>query len=175
MASRFRNTTLLPMQVTESPWLYEYGNYYNSYSERQNQTEDDGIYYDSGKWMLYYNNSLMNEKWTLAKNIYRKNKLDGVISIKCSTAKINPRASSNDDGIIILYCSNSSNKKKIMNIGYTIIESFNYKKQKYIYYKTNEQTYEGTIATGKKKNHTYRLENKLYEVKWKKNDPNWWE
>ena len=107
----------------------------------------------------------MNEAWVLAKKLYRENKLDGVKSMKCSTAYENPRASQLDEGIIILYCSNSSNEETIMNIGKKILEMFDYKEKQIVYYKTDLQTREGTIATGSKKNHTYKLFNTLYKGK----------
>jgi hypothetical protein len=148
----FINTDLLPLEVSDSPWLYE--------------NKNDGVSVgDTGKWMLFYDKSLMNEAWIIAKKLYRENKLDGVKSMKCSTAYENPRAYTLDEGIIILYCNNSSNEETIMNIGKKIIEMFDYKEREIIYYKTDLQTREGTTATGSKKNHTYQLFNTLYKVK----------
>lgn len=148
----FINTDLLPLEVSDSPWLCENNN--------------EGVKsVDTGKWMLFYDKSLMNEAWVLAKKLYRENKLDGVKSMKCSTAYENPRASQLDEGIIILYCSNSSNEETIMNIGKKILEMFDYKEKQIIYYKTDLQTQEGTFATGTKKNHTYKLVNPLYKGK----------
>jgi hypothetical protein len=148
----FNNTDLLPLEVSDFPWLYEINN--------------EGVkYVDTGKWMLFYDKSLINEAWVLSKKLYRENKLDGVISMKCSTAYENPRASTLDEGIIILYCNNSSNEETIMNIGKKIIEMFDYKENQFIYYKTDLQTREGTKATGSKKNHTYKLFNTLYKGK----------
>ena len=148
----FINTELLPLEVSDSPWLYETSN-------------DDVKHINTGKWMLFYDKSLMDESWALAKKLYRENKLEGVINMKCSTAYENPRASRLDEGIIILYCSNSSNEETIMNIGKNILKIFNYKEQQIIYYKTDLQTREGTIATGSKKNHTYKIFNTLYKGK----------
>ena len=101
----FINTDdLLPLEVSDIPWLYEINN--------------EGVkYVDTGKWMLFYDKSLINEAWVISKKLYRENKLDGVISMKCSTAYENPRASTLDEGIIILYCNNSSNEETIINIG----------------------------------------------------------
>jgi len=148
----FINTDLLPLEVSDSPWLYENNN--------------EGVKsVDTGKWMLFYDKSLMNEAWVLAKKLYRENKLDGVKSMKCSTAYENPRASQLDEGIIILYCYNYSNEETIMNIGKKILEMFDYKEKQIVYYKTDLQTREGTIATGSKKNHTYKLFNTLYKGK----------
>jgi len=141
-----------PLEVSDSPWLYENFN--------------GGVgNVDTGKWMLFYNKSLMNEAWIIAKKLYRENKLIGVKSMKCSTSYENPRASTLEEGIIILYCNNSSNEETIMNIGKKIIEMFDYKEKEIIYYKTDLQTQKGTIATGSNKNHTYKLFNPLYKGK----------
>jgi hypothetical protein len=149
---KFINTDLLPLEVSDYPWLYENKN-------------DDVKRVDTGKWMLFYNKSLMNEAWNIAKKLYIENKLDGIISMKCSTAYENPRASTLEEGIIMLYCNNSSNEEIIMNIGEKIIKMFDYKEKQIIYYKTDLQTKEGTIATGSKKNHTYKLFNYFYKNK----------
>lgn len=61
----FINTDLLPLEVSDSPWLYE--------------NKNDGVKsVDTGKWMLFYDKSLMNEAWIIAKKLYRENKLDVV-------------------------------------------------------------------------------------------------
>lgn len=57
------NTDLLPLEVSDSPWLYENKN-------------DCVKNVDTGKWMLFYDKSLMNEAWIIAK------KLDCVKSMK---------------------------------------------------------------------------------------------
>lgn len=142
-----QNTDLLPLNVYDFPWLYE------------------TKHIDTGKWMLFYNKSLMNDAWTTATTLYRENKLVGVKSMKCSTMYENPRADNLDEGVIILYCSESSKSDLIMNIGKLILELFDYKEKQYIYYKTDEQTREGTRATGTLKNYTYQLFNPLYKGK----------
>ena len=147
------NTDVLPLDVDDSPWLYE----------KSDSTK--GSHSEMGKWMLFYDKQMMNDSWRNATKLFRENKLDGVISMKCSTNLDNPRASSLDKGIIILYCSDSSNEEKIMNIGKKILEIFDYKENELIYYKTDLQTSEGTIATGSNKNHTYKLFNHLYKRK----------
>jgi hypothetical protein len=169
MKSRFLNTDLLPLEVVDSPWLYE--NKYNQYYISNLPIEvilDESWLFDKddiGKWMLFYPKPLLNNAWELTKTLYRKNELNGVLSMKCSTSYENPRASTTQNGIIILYCSNSSDEKTIMKIGENILQKLNYKEQQKIYYKTDVQTYEGTIATGCKKNSTYSLFNHLYEPK----------
>uniref|UniRef100_A0A6C0EUP5 Uncharacterized protein n=1 Tax=viral metagenome TaxID=1070528 RepID=A0A6C0EUP5_9ZZZZ len=147
------NDELRPLDVFDDPWLYYNNHKYDIYSIN-----------NVGKWMLFYDKSLMNEAWIIAKKLYRENKLDGVFSMKCSTNYENPRASSKDD-IIILYCSNSSNEEQIMKNGKNILIMFDYKEQHTIYYKTDLQTLEGTKATGTKLNHAYKLFNPLYKSK----------
>jgi hypothetical protein len=113
---------------------------------------------DTGKWMLFYPKSKMNEAWVLARQLYLNGKLDDdIVSMKCSTNYENPRASSFDEGVIILYCYNSTDEDKIMRIGKKIIEAFAYKERQIIYYKTDMQTREGTRATGCHRNYMYKL------------------
>ena len=148
----FVNTELLPLDVNDNPWLYE---------EKMGDVE----IIDTGKWMLFYDKSSMNDSWLLAKKIFRENKLKGIISMKCSTVYPNPRASTNDNGVIILHCSYSSNEENIINIGKRVLQMFDYKESKFIYYEKDTQTREGTRATGSKINHMYKLFNSLYKNK----------
>ena len=98
--SKFTNSNLLPLDVFDSPWLYESGRE----SEYIQDSEwlsmfDSGL--DIGKWMLFYDKKLLNEAWLQVSKLYREGKMTGVRSIKCSTSYENPRASSYDAGIII--------------------------------------------------------------------------
>lgn len=121
----------------------------------------------TGKWMLFYDKPLMNEAWLIVKKLYREIKLEGVTSMKCSTSYENPKESHND-GVIILYCKNSSDEEQIMKIGKNIIRTVGYKERQFIYYKTDFQTWEGIIHTlegtidTRNKKHTYKLFNSLY-------------
>lgn len=116
--------------------------------------------------MLFYPKILLNEKWEHAKQLYRNNKLKDIFAMKCSTNYVNPRASNSEEGIIILYCFDSYNEEKIMNIGKTILQFFDYNERKIIYYKTDFQTIKGTVATGSNINYTYKLINPLYKTKY---------
>jgi hypothetical protein len=147
---------MLPMDVDDKPWLYEENIDIMAY------IDDNG---DIGKWMLFCNNSTMNAIWELSKKNYNERKFDGVISMKCSTSYKNFRASNSTQGVIIFYCSNSTDEQHIMNIGKKILDSIKYTEQEIIYYKTDIQTYEGTNATGSIKNYTYNLFNKYYTSK----------
>lgn len=131
----------LPMNVIETPWLHHRPNY--------------AYYEDTGKWMLFFNNHLMNEKWKLATKLFDDNELFGVISLKCSTRFKNPRASDNNTGVIIFYCNDSTDEPFIMNIGQIIMSKLCYKRD--MYYKTDNQTHLGTAATGIRGNYSYCL------------------
>lgn len=142
--------TELPSNTFDYPWLCE-NNYDTAYGN------------DVGKWMLFYEKPIMDVNWILAKEKYNENKLVGVISMKCSTNYVNPRASSGSSGVIILYCNSSTNEENIKNIGRNILTQLNYIHQKTIYYKTDLQTKNGTCATGNKINSSYSLGNNLYK------------
>jgi DNA polymerase III epsilon subunit-like protein len=133
------------MNEYDAFWLFE--------SSNRNGIEN----IDNGKWMLFYPNDKMNEMWKFATRVYKANQLTGVRSMKCSTAKENPRASSSNNGIIILYSSYSADEKYITKIGQNILATFKYQEFPYMYYKSDEQTWKGTRATGCEKNHMYRL------------------
>lgn len=147
----YTNNDFNPSNIYVHPWLYE--------------KTSEIIYFDCGKWMLYYNKILMDEAWKLIKNLFRNNKLNNITSMKCSTNYINPRTLNHSDGVIILYCNDSSNENKIIDIGKKIIELINYTENNYIYYKSDLQTDEGTHATGNNNNYTYKLQNFLYKQK----------
>ena len=54
-------------------------------------------------------------------------------------------------------------KEKIMNTGKNILKLFEYREKDTIYYKTDEQTREGTVATGSK-DHIYKIMNPYYKT-----------
>jgi hypothetical protein len=145
------NTNLSPLDVSDYPWLYEYMN------------SDAGV--DIGKWMLFYDKTLINDAWMRSGQLFRDSKLLSVRSMKCSTNYENPRASNLNEGVIIFYCSNSTDEESILKTGTTILNMLDYDTKPFIFYKTDLQTHEGTAATGKKKNHTYKLVNPLYRYK----------
>ena len=113
---------------------------------------------DVGKWMLFWPNSLLPSKWQAICKAWDEGQLLGVIGLKCSTAKPNPRSSNSSEGVIILYCNDSEDEGHIMEVGNRIsLHLYDYPKP-YIYYKTDVQTRVGTVATGTVHNSTYRLE-----------------
>tara|TARA_B100001094_G_C17649643_1_gene539047 strand:- start:143 stop:610 length:468 start_codon:yes stop_codon:yes gene_type:complete len=107
-----------------------------------------------GKWMLFYDQKEIDEKWKHIKLLYRDGQLSGIVQMKCSTIYKNPRASG-DKKIIILYCEPEKNEEHIKNIGKNILNLMKYSDK--IYYKTNNQTKLGTRATGQTGNHKYSI------------------
>ena len=116
---------------------------------------------DVGKWMLFYPNRDMDHSWAQAILAMDSGHLPGVTSMKASTLTcLNPRASSTENGVIIMYCHDSWNEAHIKQIGERIVKVMDLQsrlKSPYIYYKTNAQTQVGTAATGCRKNWLYRL------------------
>ena len=104
------------------------------------------------KWMLFYPNDKMNEMRKFAKEMYKEGKLTRVQSMKCSTAKENPRASSTKNDITILYSSYSADEQYITKVGQNVLATFGHRELPHMYYKTDEQTSKGTGATGCKNN-----------------------
>ena len=65
---------------------------------------------DVGKWMLFYPKSKLDSKWAELCGLYDETKLPGILSMKCSTSLKSSRSSNDGEGVIILYCNNSSNE-----------------------------------------------------------------
>ena len=59
--TNYINTNLLPLDVDNSPWLYE---------ELNNGIKS----VDTGKWMLFYDKQMINDSWTIAKKLYWSSK-----------------------------------------------------------------------------------------------------
>ena len=135
----------LPMNTHDAFWLFESSN------------KPDIRAFDIGKWMLFYPNDKMNDMWKRAKDLYKQGTLTGVHSLKCSTAKENPRSSSSQSGVIILYSPYSADERYIMKVGQNILSKIEYRESPYMYYKSDEQTFNGARATGCEKNYMYKL------------------
>ena len=112
-----------PMETLDAYWIYESNTKHNNAST------------DVGKWMLFYPKDEINDKRDVAKQLYRDGVLTGVVSMKCSTARPNPRASNPNSSIIIFYSDDSSNEELTMNIGRDICRSMEYSGQPFMYYK----------------------------------------
>lgn len=134
---------LLPMSVTDYSWVY-----HGISSVKSNNV---------GKWMLFYPTSQIDKKWLEICSLYDQNKLPGIVDMKCSTSKPNPRSTNDKEQVIILYCNNSNNEEEIIKIGKSLLPYIRDYSKNTIYYKTDTQTAMGTGATGVKKNSTYKL------------------
>jgi hypothetical protein len=135
--------------------------YYARNPEIMKKVHNNDVETDMGKWMLFYPKSQMEAAWKLAQDKYNAHELEGIICMKCSTNRPNPRASNKDTGVIILYCS--GNKNNILKYGHNIIKKIPYSvnpPDNYIFYKTDNMTFRGTRATGQKKNYLYKIYNK---------------
>jgi hypothetical protein len=156
-----------PMSVHDRYWLWEH--------PAEETNTGGGV---EAKWLLWYRKSELTQNWLRAISLFRDNKLNCVNCMKVSTARVNKRASSEDDGVIIMY-TNADNKNDIIEIGRNIVQQMGAEdiNSTYIFYKTNEQTVAGTRATGQNRNYTYRIMVKNYhedytyfEVPYNEND-----
>lgn len=129
----------------KSPWIYYP---LDSYTHCE----------DPGKWMLFYPNQIVKEKWKMVCDLFDSNLLKGVISMKCSDGPNIARADDLSQSVIILYCANSFDKEHILKVGSNLVERIkdDYTHD-YIYYKTDEMTYIGTRKTIDKTHHLYKL------------------
>lgn len=71
----------------------------------------------------------------------------GIHSMKVSTDYINPRASCESTGVIIFYCGPANDEDKMLKIGRNLLEHISYENN-WLYYKSDQQTAQGTRATG---------------------------
>ena len=119
---------------------------------------DEGVQSTSGKWMLFYRPDRVDRYWLRAVELLGSRQLVGVHAMKVSTARPNPRASSNAH-VLIFYVKPCTNRAKVMAAGHRILELFSEYSTltNYLYYKTDVQTLGGTRATGQTRNWLYRI------------------
>ncbi|KAF9280281.1 hypothetical protein BGZ68_007336 [Mortierella alpina] len=107
----------------------------------------------TGKWMLFYDKAVLDEKWAAVKELVEQDQLGGLA--KCSTARETPNATSSKAGVIIVYTSDYENQEEVYDVAVKLHEALEYNKP--MYYKTDEQTHAGVYAkNGSKKNHIYK-------------------
>ncbi|KAI9237777.1 MAG: hypothetical protein BYD32DRAFT_290368 [Podila humilis] len=135
-------TTSVPTQTVDNYWLW-------SKSPSKNFVGGPR----TGKWVLFYDNSVLDEKWTAVKTLVEQDLLGGLA--KCSTAKDNPNATSTKSGVIIVYTSDYLDQEDVYRIAVILHEKMEYNKT--MYYKTDAQTHAGAYRkNGSKVNHIYR-------------------
>ena len=122
-----------PTSVTDAPWIYE----------RQAENVKRNYYplpEESGKWMMFYHVSQIDDVWSRATQLYRSGQLPDIRSMKVSTAM--PTEYSPDQKVLIFYCGPASNKNKMLAIGRDLVEKMEYS-EPHISYKTDLQTIQG--------------------------------
>ena len=143
----YLNCDLKPSQVIHSFWLFEHKD-----ELVQKYPPSDG------KWMQFYRKSQLDATWDLAKLKYRAGQLEGISSMKVSTACESPRSSNSADGVILFYCGPSNDEQRIMYIGEKLLKEMPYKSLTgSMSYKSDKQTLDGTQATGQIEKHLYKL------------------
>ncbi|KAL3070638.1 hypothetical protein niasHT_032428 [Heterodera trifolii] len=132
------NTDKKPSEEKQMPFLYAE----NATQIRAHQNYSTE---ESGKWMMFFEKGReLDDHWDMAKRLYSEGKLDGITSMKVSTAFDNPRA---------------SNNRKMVTIGHNLLSHIPY--NNHMAYKSDLQTLQGTRATGMKKNHLYSIKPSL--------------
>ena len=114
----------------------------------------------SGKWMLFYPVSEIDEKWEMAKDLFDTGELRGVRGMKVSTAIYNPRTTYDDGAtaVLIMYCGPWTDEPLMREIGRNLALKTKYEsKTGCMFYKTDDQTRGGTRATGQTVNHVYQM------------------
>ena len=132
----------LPSQATHCQWL-QCGQYAGSF----------------GKWLLFHTLDDLDNAWVLAKSLYESGQLPGVLSIKTSTVR--PDARRQDGHHAIVFYTAELPDEQLERIGHQIVAGMRHRPigtRRYVYYKTNDQTVEGTAATGHQQNHSLCIE-----------------
>lgn len=120
----------------------------------QSEINENDFLCNNGKWMLFFDKSEIDNVWSKCIDLCDAGEL-GFTSMKVSTNRPNPRASS-ADYVIIFYTG--GNKDYILKVGDNIIKKLNYTNMNgKIYYKTHWQSTTGTKATGQTTNHKISL------------------
>ncbi len=131
--------------------------YWQIHQSSQTEHRGDDIF---GKFLLFYDNfDELDIQWARVKVALDHCLLPCINICKCSTAMPNPRASfaTRDGGVIILYCPFLSTSD-LYAIGLTIIDLFQYHHPRgQVSFKTNEQTQNGTMATGSRNNELFAV------------------
>jgi len=139
-----------PTQVVDRFWLFE-----------GSQSGSEPIVTEAGKWMLFYPKSRLDSAWQRAKKLFRSGVLSGIVSMKTSTSRENPRSVDDQAGVIIFYCGPPENERLVTMYGKNLVDKMQFKSFnpafRFIFYKTDQQTFQGTRATGSRRNHTYKI------------------
>ena len=125
-------TEKMPSSITDSPWIYE--------SRRENIKRQNYPQEESGKWMMFFHVSKINDAWTRATHLYRTGQLPDIPAMKVSTAM--PREYPPHTKVLIFYCGPASDENKMLAIGRDLAKKMEYRARS-ISYKTDLQTIQG--------------------------------
>ena len=105
--------------------------------------------------MFFPTGEELDGMWAMAKRLYRARQLNGIDSMKVSTAMPNPRSRDPNTGVIIFYCGPDDDEAAVKRYGRNLLRWIPYRKT--MTYKADYQTMQGTGATGQRVNHLYKL------------------
>ena len=77
----------------------------------------------NGQWMMFFDETIIDEKWDQAVDLYRRGKLFGVQSMRVSTAK---SFSDMKRHVLIFECGPSDHKNEMMEIGHHLLDCIYY-------------------------------------------------
>lgn len=141
-----------PTETDDECWLYHYN---SDISEEEFRRMGE---IEMGKWMMFIKKSELDQMWENCCNLYDASKLNGIVSMKCSTNYKNPRSSNDALGVIIFYCGPSSDECKMLEYGKNLLKFIPYyNNYGHMAYKSDVQTLRGTRKTGQTKNWLYKL------------------
>eukprot|EP00057_Strongylocentrotus_purpuratus_P017468 XP_011671942.1 PREDICTED: uncharacterized protein LOC105441971 [Strongylocentrotus purpuratus] len=144
-----------PSQDTEHMWQWHFPQEFIP----DGCVDYDDHYSGSGKWMLFYPVSEIDEKWEMKNDLFDTGELRGVEGMKVSTAKVNPKSSDNATAVLIMYCGPWTDELLMRKIGRNLALKTKYEsKTGCMMYKTDDQKRGGTRATGQAVNHVYQMQ-----------------
>jgi len=99
-----------------------------------------------GKWLVYVPKTELNHTWSKVKSLLP---IEGVVLCKASTNRPHSHAFNVTTGVIMVYCANM-HEDGILKIGHYLIAHLDYRSPfGRMYYKTEQQSREGSRATNR--------------------------
>ena len=114
--------------------------------------------YKDGHWMMFFDSSIINEKWQEAMNLYRQGKLTGIQAMKVSTVRENFFSTGTGSHVIIFYCGPSDDKDLVMIAGQNLLQKIEYKNLYGAMFYTDVQTFLLSQATGDMSSCKYKID-----------------
>ena len=113
--------------------------------------------------MMFFDSSIIDEKWQEAINLYRQGKLTGIHALKVSTVRENffsTGTGSNDNSfhVLIFYCGPSDDQDLVMIAGQNLLQNIEYKNLYGAMFYTDVQTFLLSQATGDMTSCKYKID-----------------